>query len=213
MRQRRDRSLVGRANSSIIDALEEAVGEPQSLLDVGCGNNSPILRFGRRPAYSVGIDLHRPWLHESRAKGIHDEYVEANVLDLAARFERGQFEVVLACDVLEHLDPGDGANLLAMMETVASQRVVVLTPNGFVPQGETWGNPLQVHRAGWTAEALERLGYEVAGLNGMRLFRGERGAARLRPRRIGELLALLSQPLARRFPTTAFHLLAKKRIG
>jgi hypothetical protein len=201
------------AEASMIAALESAVGAPASLLDVGCGNNSPILRFSRRPGYSVGMDLHRPWLDESRAKGIHDEYVEANILELGDRFEPGQFEVALACDVLEHLTPDDGARLLSLMETVASERVVLLTPNGFVPQGETWGNPLQVHRSGWTVEALRSRGFAVTGLNGVRWLRGERGEARIRPRRVGELVARASQPLTRRFPAAAYHLLATKRVG
>lgn len=197
----------------MIAALEQAVGAPARLLDVGCGNNSPLLRFSRRPDYAVGVDLHRPWLDESRRKGIHDEYVEANILELGDRFAPGQFEVVLACDVLEHLTPDDGAVLLDLMESIASERVVVLTPNGFVPQGETWGNPFQVHRSGWTVEALRSRGFVVSGLNGVRWLRGERGGARIRPRRVGELLASLSQPVAHRMPSLAYHLLAAKHVG
>ena len=194
----------------MIAALESAVGSADTLLDVGCGNNSPLSRFARRPAFSVGVDLYRPWLEESRRKGIHDEYVEANILEIGERFEPGQFQVVLACDVLEHLVPADGATLLTLMETIASDCVVVLTPNGFVAQGETFGNPFEVHRAGWTAEMLRARGFEVAGLNGLRWLRGELGGARIRPRRVGERLALWSQPIARRFPASAFHLLATK---
>jgi hypothetical protein len=196
----------------MIEALERAVAAPDPLLDVGCGNNSPVLRFARRPPYSVGVDLHRPWLDESRQKGIHDEYVEANVLEIGKRFEPGQFQVVLACDLLEHLDAKDGGTLLTLMETIASERVVILTPNGYLPQGETWGNPLQVHRSGWDADALRERGYDVDGLNGVRWLRGERGGARVRPRRIGERLAWWSQPVAKRFPGVAFHLLAKKDV-
>ena len=201
-----------RAERHMIAALENAVGRPDTLLDVGCGNNSPILRFQRRPGWSVGVDLYRPWLDESRQKRIHDDYVEADILELGEQFQPGQFEVVLACDVLEHLTPTHGSTLLTLMETVASQRVVVLTPNGFVPQDETWGNPFQVHRAGWTAEMLRARGFEVDGLNGLRWLRGERGGARIRPRRIGERLAEWSQPIVGMRPDWAFHLLATKRL-
>jgi ubiquinone/menaquinone biosynthesis C-methylase UbiE len=212
MRRDRDLPVAARAESNMIAALERAVGVPETLLDVGCGNNSPILRFGRRPTWSVGVDLYRPWLEESRTKGIHDEYVEANILEIDQRFEPGQFQVVLACDVLEHFAVADGASLLAQMATIASDRVVVLTPNGFVPQGETFGNPFEVHRSGWTPKMLQAHGFEVAGLNGVRWLRGELGTARVRPRRVGEALAVWSQPFARRFPATAFHLLASKDV-
>jgi hypothetical protein len=200
------------AGGVVIDVLERAVGDADSLLDVGCGNNSPVGRFSRRPRFSVGVDLYEPWLEESRRKGIHDEYVRANVLDIGRLFGPGRFEVVLACDLLEHLEPDDAARLLGLMETIASKRVVVLTPNGFVPQGETWGNPLQVHRSGWTVDTFHARGYDVGGLNGVRWTRGERGEARVRPRRVGERIATLSQPVAGRYPGLAFHLLATKHL-
>lgn len=69
-----DMLCVPRAERSMIAALEAAVGRPGTLLDVGCGDNSPILRFSRRPAFSVGVDLCRPWIEESRRRGVLDPF-------------------------------------------------------------------------------------------------------------------------------------------
>jgi hypothetical protein len=136
-----------------------------------------------------------------------------DVLEIGDQFEPGSFDVALACDLLEHLDREAGLQLLILMELVARQRVVILTPNGFVPQGETWSNPLQVHRSGWTVDDMRRLGYTVEGVNGLRIFRGERGTIRWPPRFVWGKLARLSEPLASRFPKLAFHILCVKDLN
>ncbi|MBM2823980.1 MAG: hypothetical protein HW413_2726 [Thermoleophilia bacterium] len=197
----------------IVHALEHAVGEAQSVLDVGCGNNSPLGRFQARPEHSTGVDIYAPWIAESSAKGIHDEYVQLNVLSIAERFASRSFDVVLCCDLLEHLTKQDGRNLLDQMERVARSRVVVLTPNGFLPQGATWGNPYQVHRAGWSAAELHACGYRVSGLSGLALLRGERGTIRWRPARLWTAVSKLTEPLGHVRPELAFHLLAVKDVA
>src|SRR5437868_7092625 len=97
---------------SYVEELERAVGDAESVLDVGCGNNSPIGRFARKPAHAVGVDAYEAWIEESRSRGIHDEYRLANVLEIGDRFAPGSFDAVLACDLLEHLDAPDGSRLL-----------------------------------------------------------------------------------------------------
>ena len=197
----------------IVRALEHAVGDAQTVLDVGCGNNSPLGRFRGRPGSSVGVDIFGRWIAESAAKGIHDEYVEMSVLAIAERFGTGSFDVVLCCDLLEHLDKRDGESLLTQMEEVARSRVVVLTPNGFVPQGATWGNPHQVHRSGWAAAEFREREYDVTGFGGLAHLRGERGTIRWRPRPMWSALASLTEPIVRFRPELGYHLLAVKHVA
>jgi hypothetical protein len=99
------------------------------------------------------------------------------------------------------------------MERIARHRVVVFTPNGFVQQGDRGGNPFQVHRSGWSASELESLGYRVTGVHGLRVLRREEAAIRFRPVRAWSLAADLTQPVVRRRPNLAFHLLAVKEVG
>ena len=192
--------------------LEAAVGDAESVLDVGCGGNSPLGRFARRPPAAVGVDLHEPSLDRSRAAGYHDEYRRLDVLAIADEFEPDSFDAVVAFDLLEHLSEEDGRRLISAMETVARRRVVLLTPNGFVPQDEYDDNPLQAHRSGWTPDELAALGFQVRGVNGLRVLRGEQGAPRFRPARVWGRLANASQTIVYTRPKAAFHLLAVKEL-
>ena len=192
--------------------LERAVDGADSLLDVGCGSNSPVSRFERRPPYMVGVDLHEPSLEASKAAGRHDDYRRLDVMKIAEEFGPDSFDAVVAFDLLEHLSTEDGRRLLDQMERVARRRVVVLTPNGFVPQDEYDDNPLQAHRSGWTPAELHALGYDVRGINGLRVLRGEQGAPRWRPARLWSRLAQATEPITYRRPKAAFHLLGRKEL-
>lgn len=191
--------------------LEKAVGRPATLLDVGCGARSPIDAFSVRLPYSVGVDGFEPALRASKAAAIHDEYRQLDVRRLDASFEPRSFEVVLAVDLLEHLEAEEGVELLAAMARIASKRVVVFTPNGFVPQGVIGGNPLQIHHSGWNVATLRSLGYDVIGVHGFKFLRSHEASIRWRPRRFWSICSDLTQPVARRRPSTAYHLLAVRQ--
>jgi predicted TPR repeat methyltransferase len=193
--------------------LEIATGDPDELLDVGCGSDSPIGRFDRRPRFVVGVDIFETSIERSRARGIHDDYVTADVLTIGDIFEANSFDACVAFDVLEHLDHQDAIKLLAAMERIARRRVVVLTPNGFVEQDEYEGNPWQRHRSYWSASMLRDLGFDVHGLHGLRGVRGDRAEIHKRPVSLWRLVSDVSQPIVYRYPRLAFHLLAVKPLG
>jgi len=211
--RKRWRSFRGRRAPGYAIELERAVDNPATLLDVGCGFDSPIASFARRVPYSVGVEGYEPALLASRNAGTHDDYRLLDVRQLAGEFEPGSFDAVLAVDLLEHLSTEEGLALITTMETIARRRVVVFTPNGFVPQGDVGGTPLQAHRSGWTVGALRALGYSVIGVHGLRFLRSEEASIRWRPRRFWALVSDLTQPVARRLPSTAYHLLATKQLG
>lgn len=188
-----------------------AVGPARSVLDVGCGSSSPLGLGGFERL--VGVDAHPDAIAAARAQGAHHELHVHDVRRLEELFEAESFDAVVAVDLLEHLEPAEGADLLRSLERIARHRVVVFTPNGFVEQGERGGNPFQVHRSGWTAAGLRSLGYRVRGVHGLRWLRHEEARIRLRPARAWSLVADVSQPLVRRAPRLAFHLLAVKDVG
>jgi SAM-dependent methyltransferase len=192
--------------------LERALGDVDRVLDVGCGENSPLGRFRRRPGYSLGIDLFPRALERARAAGTHDDYRLMDVMDIETVFGVASFHACVAFDLLEHLSEADGTLLLTRMERTATRRVVVFTPNGFLPQEATEGNLLQIHQSGWSAGRLSELVYDVRGVNGLRVPRGHKGSMRLRPRRAWCVISDLSQPLVERAPALAFHLLAIKDL-
>jgi len=211
-------NTVGRVAPSYEQELEASVVGCTTLLDVGCGAYSPIGRFTRKSVEqggvdATGVDAFAPSIERSRAAGLHRQYVQMDILKIAEHFASRSFDCVLASDVIEHLTKEDGFKLLDQMEQVASKRVIVFTPNGFVPQGEYDKNPWQVHISGWTADEFERRGYTVYGMGGAKPLKGEYGRLKFKPAKLWYLIADLTQPFVRRSPSRAYQLLAIKEIA
>ena len=74
--------------------LEMAVGDCKTLLDVGCGSDSPIKQFSGR-LHSVGVDTFRPSVEKSRKEKVHDRYYVMDVLKIGKLFKAGSFDCVL----------------------------------------------------------------------------------------------------------------------
>lgn len=161
----------------------------------------------------VGVDGFQPSIDHSRANHFHDDYVNTNLLDIDQVFEPKSFEVVVAIDVIEHFTKEDGHRLLENLEQIASGKVVIFTPNGFLPQNEHSGNILQRHLSGWSVEEMNRLGYRVIGINGWKPLLGEFSLPRFKPRRLWTLISRLTQPLVRNHPEHAFAILCVKEVS
>lgn len=196
--------------------LERAIGDSKTVLDVGCGYPSPIKKFSKK-FHSVGLDAFQPAIEKSRADGIHNDYINAGVLEIGVRLADKSFDCVLAADLIEHLDKEEGLKLLRMMEKIAKKRVVISTPNGFIPQGDDgrnpWqipGNQWQIHRSGWTPGEMRAMGYKVIGINGLKSLRGEFGFLKHKPSIIWQPISDLTQIVLRRFPSRTFQILCVK---
>jgi SAM-dependent methyltransferase len=189
--------------------LERAIGSSKTVLDVGCGYPSPIRGFSKK-FHSVGVDVYEPSIEQSRAEGIHNEYLQADVLEIGSKLGEKSFDCVLASDLIEHLAKEDGLKLLEMLEKIARERVIVFTPNGFLPQGEFRGNPWQAHKSGWTPEEMRKRGYKIIGINGYKPFRGEFGMIRYKPSFLWEIVSDVTQLFLKRFPKATFQMLCVK---
>jgi Methyltransferase domain len=211
--KRLDRFIFSELQEQFTRELGRALEDCDSLLDVGCGATSPIERLPNRVPHSVGVDLFAPAIERSMARGVHDRYVVGDALKLNEVFSPRSFDCVLAADLIEHLGKEDGFRLMEQMELIARKTVVIFTPNGFIAQHVTDGNPLQVHRSGWTAPEMRVLGYAVTGINGWRPLRGEGAQARWWPRAVWSRVSYLSQWLTTSRPNLAFALLCVKRVG
>jgi len=192
--------------------LKEVIGDTKTLLDVGCGSNSPV-QFLSPKIKTTGIDAFEPSLNESKARKIHQEYVLDNVLSINNHFTPHSFETVVALDLIEHLKKGEAESLINKMESIATTKVVIFTPNGFLPQGEFANNTHQVHLSGWSVNDLRIRGYRVVGVNGLKCLRGEFAAIKFWPRMIWLVISDLTQLITRSYPQLAFQLLAIKDIS
>jgi predicted TPR repeat methyltransferase len=191
--------------------LRRAARGCRTLLDIGCGPNSPLRGVARRMESSVGLDAFAPALEESRARKIHTTHILGDARKLNEMFEPKSFDCVAATDLIEHLEKDEGFELLRAMERIARRRIIIFTPSGFLPQESFGGNDFQRHRSGWSVDEMRDLGFEVRGINGWKPLRGERALVR-RPRFLWEPVSFLSQPLVLRRPQHAFQLLCVKYL-
>jgi hypothetical protein len=210
-----DAHLFGVSFEQYFRALRKTIvdGSCESLLDIGCGEKSPIFGFSKEIEKTTGVDSHLPSIERSRAEGIHTDYVQLNIADIGGKFAPHSYDCVIALDVIEHFEKEDGLRLLDAMERIARKKVVVFTPNGFVAQPPTPDNPHQLHRSGWTVAEMRARGYEVVGIGGWRPLRGAYANPRVRPYWLTERLSLLTERFFESRPEQAYQILCTKRIG
>lgn len=134
--------------------------EPVSILDVGGGGGTVGGDWGGGKRIDV-IDIFPP-------KTTPPNFTLGDGRDIVKIYGERSFDVVMSCEVLEHLKFEDGPDLLDAMEAVAVNLVILTTTHGFQEQspedypGETWSdNPHQKHISGWCHTDLEALGYTV----------------------------------------------------
>ena len=199
-----------------IKELAKALSDCQSVIDLGCGSNSPIKivkKLFPHKFYSLGIDIHQPSLIESKKQKIHDRYYQMDVMDIGKHFGNKSFDCVLASDLSEHLKKSDGLKLIKLMEKIAAKKIIILTPNGFLAQKNAYGNPWQTHRSGYQIKEMQNLGFEVFGINGWKKLKGVRYYVTLRPKYFWLFIATCSQPFVRLNPQKAFSLFCIKNIA
>lgn len=180
-----------------------------SVLDVGCGTNSPIARV-KKTFRSVGIDIFKPTIAKSKKDKIHDSYVVGDIAHLDRYFKPKSFDAIVALDVVEHLPKKVSLAMIAQMEKIAKKRVIILTPNGFYEQKTLEGNPYQEHKSGWSVQDFTSRGYMVRGLRGLKYLRKEFASIRYRPWFVWAPISFISEPILYFFPRLSYHILAVK---
>jgi len=182
-----------------------------SVLDVGCGSNSCLKLY--KCDRLVGIDGYLPEVLKSIDNHTHDTVICGNVCNLNLHFHSKEFDACVALDVIEHLSKESSLKLLADMERIASCKVIVFTPNGFLPQESSVPGDMQMHLSGWTTEEFRTLGYKVEGVLGPKYFRGEYHNLKYNPKIIWGCASLFGQLFWNRwFPKYASALLCVKNL-
>jgi SAM-dependent methyltransferase len=194
-----------------IDELELALAGCESILDLACGSSSPI-RHLPKTFHAVGCDMFAAAVEESGKEGIHDRYLLMNALELDKRFSPKSFDCVLALDLIEHLEKDEGFRLLGMMEKIAKKKVIIFTPNGFLPQEEFAGNILQIHKSGWSVEEMRKKGFRVIGLMGWKSLRETKGSLKFSPKTFWSIISTLTQLVVKNRPRWAFQIFCVKEL-
>jgi len=181
----------------------------ESVLDLGCGYNSPLQLIDIPK--KIGVELFDPYLEESQKKGVHNEYIKADIrtLELPSKC----YDAVFCSEVLEHLTKEEGHKLLKKMDSWARKSIIMTTPNGYIYQDDYDKNPHQEHKSGWSASELRAAGFKVRGMNGLKYLRGYKGQMKYKPTVVCRIISTLSQIVTQYYPSLAFQLLAVKETG
>jgi len=206
------RWLVNIGDAPYYWVLEKELRGSKSVLDVGCGSNSPLLKI-RKNFYSEGVDVFGPSIKESKKAKIHDKYKVGDILNISRFFKPKSFDSVIALDVIEHFDKKEGLKLMDYLENIAKKKVIIFTPFGFTQQHPSDGNPFQKHKSGWYIEDFKKRGYTVYGMRGFRFIRGEYATIRYKPWFFWGTVSSMSQFLVYNYPKVAYQLLAVKNIN
>lgn len=192
--------------------LREGLNGSKSVLDVGCGHNSAIGKI-RKNFKTEGIDIYKKSIMQSRKKKNHDSYKIGDIKKLLEFYKNKSFDACVAIDVIEHLNKKDALKLIEDMEAIARKKVVILTPNGFYETHNYDGNPHQVHRSGWKKTDLEKLGYRVFGLRGLKFLRNNHAGIKYKPWFFFGACSFISEIIFFPFPSLSFDLYAVKTIS
>ncbi|HEU4716994.1 MAG TPA: methyltransferase domain-containing protein, partial [Bacteroidia bacterium] len=92
--KRIDDFFFGHLQMHYARSLEKECEGYESLLDIGCGSDSPVKLFSKKMKRVTGIDGFQPSIDKARAAGIHTEYYLMNVMDVAEKFPPHSFDVV-----------------------------------------------------------------------------------------------------------------------
>lgn len=210
--------FFGRIFHTLNYCLKKELKDCESVLDLGCGPSSP-LQYCQNIKYSVGVEPFKLYLEESKRKKIHTKYLLKKMEDVD--FPNKSFDAVIMIEVLEHLQENVGLKMLEKAEKWAKKKAIVSTPNGFIPQKAVDKNDLQKHLSGWNYSKMEKLGFKIRGLAGLKFLRQEvqsetmgddlTTSIRFKPKVLWFFIATLSQTLTYYIPNFAFEIFCVKK--
>jgi beta-1,4-mannosyl-glycoprotein beta-1,4-N-acetylglucosaminyltransferase len=202
------RKVIPSTANEIENILSKELAGNKKVLDLGCGKNSPI-RFlkdkkGFENLYTLGVDIFTPYIDLNKnGDHIHSEYLNSNIFEI--QFPDKSFDTAILFDVVEHFDRNDFLEFLPKLEKIVS-KIIVITPNGFIEQGDHDKNPYQSHRSGWTVADFNSLGFTCTGLSGYKPFY----TMKYIPSLLRILISDISNFFVKNKPEKAFHLVAIK---
>jgi ubiquinone/menaquinone biosynthesis C-methylase UbiE len=172
--------------------LKKQFGNVKSVLELGAGKDS-YMNFKDRDYKITALDLHKPSIEKSKKQNNFDEYILGDAREVTDIFRDRSFDLVTSFDLIEHFEKDEGYKLLDDMIKVSKKKIIIFTPNGFVPQLATADNPFQEHKSGWTYKEMKKLGFKVYGINGFKKLRGMYAVPKIKPRELGWFVCNMSQ--------------------
>lgn len=208
---------VGQIFHSLVATLRKELQGCETVLDLGCGPESPLQYC--QPKYSVGVEAYAPYIKKSSKQKIHNKYINEEIMKVD--FPPHSFDAIILIDVIEHLEKEQGNILLKKMEKWAKKKVIINTPNGFLPAQDST-NHYQTHLSGWDIDEMKKKGYKPYGMAGLKILRKDEApdnvnnecfvTMRFRPRSFWFLVTGFTQLFIYYFPKLAFEVMYIKEL-
>lgn len=132
----------------------------KTVLDVGCGVSFKSKYISAN--IHVGVDIYEEYFKHIEAP-IPYVVIKYDIRKLKDIFMPKSFDLVIALDVIEHLNKEDAVSVIDQCEVIAKDAVILETPSGFVPQNIDilgyGGHKYQTHYSAWDQDELQILGY------------------------------------------------------
>jgi hypothetical protein len=192
--------------------LRRDLSDCHSILELGCGSSSPILKIGLG-ARTDTVDIFQPYVDMHNKLNDYRGCRQADILSL--KLPEQAYDAVVMLDVLEHLPKNivEEVKLFEAMERCARKRVILFVPNGFVENDEVDMDPYQKHVSAWEPSLYKERGYTVHGATSLRWIMGKAALPRHRPYSMWAIIAMLSMRFVYNRPELAWHSYAVKEVG
>jgi SAM-dependent methyltransferase len=185
------------------------------ILDVGCGKGNTVktlLLLNRTvftASYKIGLDIFLPYLFS--AKKIYDDVLRCDIRYLPIK--DSSCDIVIANQVIEHLDKNDGFKLMQSLERVSREIILITTPVGYNPKQDLEdNNPWQVHKSTWHPDDFKKHGYKVNGYSGACFLLSERGRYKIKSvSPFLFVLSLITQFITRKLVIASYQMLCIKQ--
>lgn len=199
---------------NIVNLIKREIQDNWKVLDAGCGRPGNFEKI-QKNIYKVGIDHYKPYLDQRKKLETHNKLVLGDVRSLP--FKDNFFDCAVSIEVLEHLNKKDGLKMIKELERVARKKIILTTPNGFLPTyAGPDDNPDESHVSGWSVDELKKSGFEVYGTNGLKWFwKVKNGiiARKINVPLLSSLIIHLSQFIVYNYPKLSFQLFLVKNLN
>lgn len=138
-------------------------GGVETLLDVGMGYGYSVrlLKPRLEVKFTVGVEIWWPYLLEDVHREAYDCIVNGDMRQVLPCMRDNMFQVVLACDVIEHLEDKHSADFVEELKRVCADTLYMTLPIGPCPQGSAFNNPYERHVSEWQDEDMFRFGFKL----------------------------------------------------
>jgi cyclopropane fatty-acyl-phospholipid synthase-like methyltransferase len=147
-----------------VRSLVEIASQYNSVLDIGCGSGSTIIKIRSKIRYGIDVCDKALKVAERRNNGVEFINMDLNRV-INEECDLPVVECIYGIDIVEHFPLLQSAALIQICNKTALKCLMWFIPVGHHPQSKDdrgFGNHyFQTHRSKWFPEMIAKLGYDV----------------------------------------------------